>query len=320
MSCEHTRPPASCQGCQAEVVSTRGDAELWEDWCAVTGHNVSIVDDQTIHRFASQTHPSARALRRLSQRSCSSPTARDDRAPAWPHTLRAQETSLHELLSRGDALIQQPEGSWVTRLQLRRAMFIAVMVAPRSLGGLGLDRNKTRELNGETMRELRGRIGSHSGLLSDPEKTPTRPESCPHCAVWSWLQVIGTAYAWQAGAVRALGHRRDVDASGVHPGHRCLTPDPEPMWALALSMTPGIDRWGWINQHQALHRSSLSTITHRLARLSPPVKQLPRAPDAGRSPQGQPQPTMTLLEQEEVLRRADELNRRALELISELAG
>ncbi|MBT8163147.1 MULTISPECIES: hypothetical protein [Arthrobacter] len=167
--------------------------DLWTDWCSITGVPAGGIDEASISRFARQAQPSRAVLAELRQRMAPKGPA----APAWPRDHREDTSSLQRLIRLGAAIIQHPGTHWVFRLRLRRMLFAAVLLASPSQGGLGLDRSGALEMRPDGMRRLRPTVG----VAEDPA-------SCPSCATWSWLDVIGTNSAWSRGSVRALGHVR----------------------------------------------------------------------------------------------------------------
>ncbi|MEU3626714.1 hypothetical protein BS329_35770 [Amycolatopsis coloradensis] len=189
--------------------------DLWLDWCVVTGNRVDIRDEAVLEEFARQAAPSQKLLSALR-----SPAA----APTWPPALRDDAFALERLVHGGTSRINDPDTGWIARLRLRRLLFSAVLLAPPDQGGLGLSRGQVRDLTAQRLRELRPDIGR-----ADEEA------SCPACAVWSWLDIIGTNNGWSQGALRELGQRRDTPAG---ERHRHELDDPSPDW-LAW---PGLNR------------------------------------------------------------------------------
>ncbi|MFF2316949.1 hypothetical protein ACFVTE_11825 [Arthrobacter sp. NPDC058097] len=181
-------------------------------------------------------------------------------------------------------------------------LFAAVLLAPPSHGGLGLDRPGALELRPEGLRRLRDQIS----VAEDSA-------SCPACATWSWLEVIGTNSGWSHGSVRALGHGRDEEG----PAHRHLRPDPSPDWHLCLGLLPAIDRWGWIDSYRSMHPASLSAVISAIALLldglEPAYAPVPAAAAMPVSPRRQ----MTREEEERILKRADELTARVEAILRE---
>lgn len=148
---------------------------LWVDWCAATGTPSGRRDQATLDLFRQQTRPSRIVLDAIR------PKVETPMAPAWPVQLRHHDTALARLIRGGSSRISHPDLDWITRLRLRRLLFAAVLIAPVDLGGLGLDRSKTRSLDPIGLQELRPQIG-----CADDES------SCPACAGWSWLEILGT--------------------------------------------------------------------------------------------------------------------------------
>ncbi|WP_409495473.1 hypothetical protein [Amycolatopsis sp. cmx-11-12] len=67
--------------------------------------------------------------------------------------------------------------------------------------------------------------------------------SCPACAVWSWLDVIGTNNDWSQDAIRALGHHREAAGGEVHRHERDDSSPGWLDWPDHPNLLPAIDRW-----------------------------------------------------------------------------
>lgn len=270
--------------------------DLWTDWCSVAGMPQQAVDEPALSLFAKQAGPSQAVIARLRRLI----TSDADVAPAWPRAHRDDPASLQRLIRRADFMIQDPATHWVLRLRLRRMLFAAVLLAPATHGGLGLDRAGALGLRPDGMRRLRAEIG-----------VAVDSASCPACAAWSWLDVIGTNNGWSHGAVRALSHRRD----GGGEEHRHLRPDASPDWHLCVGMLPAVDRWGYVDTYSSMHPSSLSAVIRAMGLVlegpepvpAPVPEPCPDAPRRRISPE----------EEERILARADELSARVAEILEE---
>ena len=184
-------------------------------------------------------------------------------------------------------------------------MFAAVLLAPAGQGGLGLTRDQALELTPAAFQELRPQIG-----------TAEEESSCPACAIWSWLEVLGTNSSWSSAMVRALAKRAgETPKSDV--AHRHELDDPNPGWGdwqECSNLLPGIDRWGYIYQYSSMHRSSLSVVIAVMALLlDTPV---PRPINSPPAPELQTIRHMTPEEEASILARADELNKRVTALLA----
>ncbi|MEO5318884.1 hypothetical protein PV761_09930 [Arthrobacter sp. CC3] len=272
--------------------------DLWIDWCSVMGVPAGRIDEASLSRFSRQVQPSRAVLSTLRRRLAPDVPA----APAWPRGHTEDTGSLQRLIRRGTAIVQHPGTHWVFRLRLRRLLFAAVLLAPPSHGGLGLDRAGALGLRPERMRELRQWIG----IAEDPS-------ACPACATWSWLDVIGTNSGWSHGSVRALGHRRDE----VGSAHRHLRPDPNPDWHLCVGMLPAVDRWGWIDAYRSMHLSSLSAVISAAALLLDGPEPAPAPVPAAAAMPASPRRQMSREEEEQILKRADELTARVEAILRE---
>jgi hypothetical protein len=260
----------------------------WVDWCAATGTPVNQLNQLTLDRFRHQSRPPQTLLRHLV------PKVAEPGALAWPVDLRQDKTALTRLICSGSSRISNPDLDWITRLRLRRLVFAAVLIAPVDLGGLSLDRKQTRRLTTARFKELRPQVG-----YADDEA------SCPACAVWSWLEILGTNSKWSRGTVKALGRRRD-DAHGETHRHQCEDPCPDWMdWPEQSNLLPAIDRWGYLDQYESMHPSSLSVLIRSMVVIAEaPVVEFP-LPEPAPAP-----PTRYISPEEEakILSRADELN------------
>jgi hypothetical protein len=272
--------------------------DLWTDWCSVTGVAAHEIDEVSLSRFSQQAQPSRAVLAALRRRLA----PKDPVAPAWPREHRDDPDSLQRLIRRATVIIQQPDTHWVFRLRLRRMLFAALLLAPASHGGLGLDRAGALGLRPDRMRELRQWIG----IAEDPS-------ACPACTTWSWLDVIGTNSGWSHGSVRALGNRRDEDG----PAHRHLRPDPNPDWHLCVGMLPAVDRWGWIDAYRSMHPSSLSAVISAAALLLDGPEPAPAPVPAAAAMPASPRRQMSREEEEQILKRADELTARVEAILRE---
>lgn len=271
--------------------------DLWLDWCEVTGTHTDRRDQSTLALFRRQARP-PRALFEAML-----PKVKNGIAPAWPASLRGDATALERLMDRGTARMADRGMDWMTRLRLRRMLFAAVMIAPTDLGGLGLDRRHVRTLTPIELQELRPRIGR-----ADNEN------SCPACAVWSWLEVLGTNSTWSRGAVMALGRRRDDAHSETHR-HQLEDPCPDWLdWPEQANLLPAIDRWGYLDQYESMHPSSLSVLIGTMAMIAEaPVVEFPQTEPAPVPPARH----ISTEEEIEILRRADELNARVALILRE---
>jgi len=256
------------------------------------------IDEAVLLRFARQAQPSRAVLSELRRRLAPDAPA----APAWPRGHREDTSSLQRLVRRGTAIIQRPGTHWVFRLRLRRMLFAAALLAPRSQGGLGLDRSGALGLRPDGMLRLRPRIG----VAEDPA-------SCPLCATWSWLHVISTNSGWSHGSVRALGHGRDEEGTS----HRHLQPDPNPDWHLCLGMLPAVDRWGWIDSYRSMHPSSLSAVISAMTLLLDGPEPAPAPVPAAAPMQASSRRQMSHEEEDQILKRADELTARVEAILRE---
>ncbi|MEO5316859.1 hypothetical protein DC347_19605 [Pseudarthrobacter sp. AG30] len=272
--------------------------ELWTDWCTVAGVPDFRLDEPTLTLFSRQADPPKAVLASLRRLLAPEPQT----APAWPRRRRDDPNSLQRLIQRATAIIQHPDTHWVFRLRLRRMLFAAVLLAPPSHGGLGLDRSGALRLPPDAMNRVRGQIGV----------TP-EPDACPACVTWSWLDVLGTNYGWSHGSVRALGHRRDEEG----PAHRHLRPDPNPDWHLCVGMLPAVDRWGWIDPYHSMHPSSLSAVISAAALLLDGPEPAPGPGPAAAAMQASLRRQMSREEEEQVLKRADELTARVEAILRE---
>lgn len=271
--------------------------DLWDDWCAVTGTDSALRDEDTLDRFAHQASPSRRLLEALR----ATPPA--PRAPAWPRPLQGRDT-LAQVLTHSWDIAEHPQTHWVDRLRLRRLRFIAVLLAPRDQGGLGLDRARLRGLTPAALQQRRASI-----------TTAARSQQCPACAVWSWLQVVGTSSGWSHFSVRALAYQPQqlVDDEHCHE-----QPDPSPDWLTCAGLVPAIDRWGYLDPYQSLHPSSISVLTHQLEELLDiPVPVSPATEPDHDPDQAIGARSLTRQEQEQVFARADELNARINRILAE---
>ena len=199
-----------------------------------------------------------------------------------------------------------PGTFWIDRLRLRRTLFAATLLAPVSMGGLGLTRGQALGLTPPGFQEMRPLIG-----------TAVQESACPACAAWSWLQVLGANAGWSASMVRSLA-KRPGGAACKDALHRHERNDPDPGWSDwedCPNLLPGIDRWGYLNRYSSMHRSSLSRVIAVMAllleaRLRPPLQTLPATePPVLRH--------MTAEEEAAILARADELNARVAALLAE---
>ncbi|MUU73517.1 hypothetical protein [Pseudarthrobacter sp. GA104] len=270
---------------------------LWVDWCAATGTPSERRDQATLDRFRKQAQPSRIVLDAIR------PKVETSRAPAWPVQLRHHDTALARLIRSGSSRINNPDLDWISRLRLRRLVFAAVLISPVDLGGLGLDRSKARSLNPRRLQELRPQIGSADDAAS-----------CPACAVWSWLEILGTNSKWSQGAIKALGRRRDDARSETHR-HQREDPCPDWLdWPEQANLLPAIDRWGYLDQYESIHPSSLSILIHTMVMIAEaPVVEFPQTEPAPVPPARHISPE----EETEILSRADELNARISRILKE---
>ncbi|WP_181273688.1 hypothetical protein [Brevibacterium oceani] len=268
--------------------------ELWTDWCYAAGVAEDKINETSLMQFSRQARPSKMTLSKL--RRAIAPVGTE--APAWPREHRADSSSLHRLISRTDVMIQDWTTSWPLRLRLRRMLFAAVLVAPSAHGGLGLNRAEVRSLRPADLEHLRDRIG-----VADDTS------SCPACAVWSWLEIIGTNNGWSQAAVRSLAHRRD----GNTQGHRHELPDTSPDWRMCIGMLPSIDRWGWIDGYSSVHPSSLSMIINAMSVVLEGSEPVPAPEPKPRAPVRE----LSYADMEAIFARADEVTARAQDLLRE---
>lgn len=277
---------------------------LWLDWCEVTGTPPDRYDDQsTIKLFVRQTQPSRAVLSGLNR------LLHDQRhqpqiAPAWPAGLHLNGT-LRQIWQH----VAQPETYWSNRLRLHRLAFVAVLIAPPQQCGLGLTREAVRDLTPAQFRALRATV-----------RTSTTPETCPACAISEWVEVLATNNGWSQASVRSLGHRYRRPSG---PAHACALLDPSRDWLDCAVMVPHIDRWGWISQSDTgLHKSSLSGLIGQLRRLGIQTISASAVPSL-RPDHDDVHPLTRTVSPEvehEILRRADEQNRRARQILRDYGG
>lgn len=134
--------------------------DLWTDWCSVISVPAGRIDETTVSRFVQQVQPSQALLAALRRR----PAPKDPPAPAWPRGHRDDPDSLQRLIRRGTAIVQHPGTHWVFRLRMRRMLFTAVLLAPRSHGGLGLDRSGALNAPGARADRRRSGTGGLPGM------------------------------------------------------------------------------------------------------------------------------------------------------------
>lgn len=275
---------------------------LWMDWCAVTHTDPQRRDPEVIERFALQASPSQRLLKVLQPPVA--PSVDNSTASAWPDGLQ-----LESILSRCHQIATSPDSTWIARLRSRRLGFCAAALAPRQQGGLGLTRGQlvnltTQELT-EHRQQLRAAASRQAGL---EHRAPATPMTCPSCAIWWWLQIVGTASGWSHWSVRDLAHRMPAQAR-VANSHVHEREDPSPDWQHAVLLM-AIDQWGYLEQYAPLHVSSLSTLIASITDLSrmEPAALVSAANDRD-SDQSEPQ-HVTPEREAAILARADELNRR----------
>ena len=222
-------------------------------------------------------------------------------APTWPAAHRDDPCGLRRLIRRGTVIVEKPDAHWIVRLGLRRLLFAAVLVAPSAQGGLGLNRKQALHLTPKGLQRERPRIGTGEG-----------PSSCPACATWSWLQVLGTNSGWSHSSVRELSHRRDEPRGGEH---RHTRPDASPEWHDCVGLLPAIDRWGYVDPYDSMHPSSLSVlVTAMEALLDAPVGSLPALAPA--LAPARPVRQVSPEEQQQIFDRADELSARIATILA----
>ena len=272
--------------------------DLWFDWCAVTGRPPADRSDEVLARFAQQAHPSRRLLKQLA---VDTQDTAPHSAPAWPAGYRADTDSLQRLLRQGSVIVTRPDTYWVLRLKLKRLMFAAALLAPTDQGGLAMTRDQALGLKPDQLQSLRPRLG-----------IAELPASCPRCAVWSWLEVVGTNNGWSPVSVRALGYRADSRTE-----HQHLRPDPSPEWLTGEGLLPAIDRWGYVDPYSSMHRSSLSVVIQA-------ISELLAAPDPAAVPTPlHDTPPLAVVrhvgaaEEARILARADEVNARNKRLLDD---
>lgn len=275
--------------------------DLWEDWCAVTGTSPGCRDDAVLARFARQAGASRRLVHALEP----PVTDRGHRAAAWRRG-HDDPDALRRLLHRGSRLAGDPGTFWTDRLKLRRMLFAATLLAPLSAGGLGLTRGQALGLTPPAFQEMRPLLG-----------TAVQESSCPACAAWSWLEVLGTNAAWSAAMVRSLA-KRPGGAAGKEALHRHERNDPDTGWSDwqdCPNLLPGIDRWGYLNRYSSMHRSSLSRVIAVMALLlEAPLRQHLQTLPALEPPAIR---HVTAEEEAAIFARADELNARVAALLAE---
>ena len=280
---------------------TAASLDLWEDWCSVTRTPPECRDDAVLRRFAKQTSASQRMLSALRPPLTNQKT----KATAWPEVHHKEPDALKRLLRHGSVLANNRQTFWIERLRLRRMMFAAVLLAPADQGGLGLTRDRALNLSPDVFQELRPLIG-----------TAVQEAACPACAVWSWLQILGTNASWSSAMVRSLAKRSGVTSENDAAHHHELDdPNPEWLdWADCPNLLPGIDRWGYLYRYSSMHRSSLSGVIAVMAMLL----EAPRRQSLDPLPAPEPHTIRHVTPKEEaaILARADELNKRVAALLA----
>lgn len=277
--------------------------QLWHDWCVVTGTHPDDRSPATVDRFTQQVSASQRLLRAL--RAGTGDHFGPPPAPAWP-----QHLSLPVVLGRCHAIATDRGSLWLARLQAARAAYVATLIAPGDQGGLGLTRAASVELSVHDLDHYRQRLAETSNTADEAE--------CAACAIWRWLEVVGTAALWSHWSVRQLAHtmhQREKSRRGEHVHQQ---PDPAPQWR-HTPLLVSIDQWGYLEQHIGLHVSSLSALIASLMRLSdvrhtPGEQPMPaeqrESQELMRQRPSLPATGITAEEEATILARADELNER----------
>lgn len=267
--------------------------DLWVDWCAVTGVDSSVRDEMTLARFASQTSASARVMRSLRPAE-SSATA----AVCWPREFRDRPESLASVLGTCARLALREDTSREQAARALRAGYVAVLVAPEVLSGLGLRRE-------QVLAMTPARLSQDVASLARSED----PLSCGRCAVARWLRVLaGYRDLARFGATNAL-HELRLSLAEHHDEPVALD------WPDHPSLLPPIDRWGHADVYASMHHSSLSAVLATLPFLAELDVAAPSPPAATAPPGPVTEEQIDWDQVDEVLSQADAVNARIAALL-----
>lgn len=237
-----------------------GEWALFRDYCAATGQPALPINTTTLLRFLTQI-PAAAATRARRVRAIAAahrhagylPTqGGEDRlvgpVPAMARVLGSADPQ--QLLAACPAR-GRPDG-----LVGRRDAFLIVLLAV-----LGHTVTQARQLAPADIQPPADGYGTGVAIRVRGHTAPTttEPGTCPACAVYRWLDILGTA----DGLGRGSAHMQLAAASAPTPAdpHTHTLPDP-PRWRRSAQLLPAIDQHGWLNDNRPL---STRAITTRLA-------------------------------------------------------
>lgn len=220
-------------------MSAAGQAALWRDWCAATGHDPGTVTVPVLTEHLTACPAPSRRARRERVRAVLTVAAGDEETraallptpPAPQSTIRSGEgwLSVEETLATLD-----PAG-WPAGAVARRDAWLLVLLGP-----LGLSRRSALALTAADVDVPEDGIGGWPAAAGIDLPFHPDPALCGACVAVRWLRLL---------AADVDGGRRGVEweittDSAAGSGHRCGDGVPA-AWASAVSLAPSIDRHGW---------------------------------------------------------------------------
>lgn len=239
---------------------TVDDWELFEDWCAATGHVALPTTWATVQTFIEETQaaPSV-VVRRLGAIRAQHERARREVAGAPPRVpalipwrmpgelVDPADPDGPQWLSLPEALHQLPVYGWPHAVAVRRDALILTMAAR------GWSRRRITDLRAEQVR-----LQPVPAIDDIDVPLTNHGLTCPSCALTRWLRVLAALYAQVDGAWEPVASVVE-DQPGDVRRHDCSLPHPTG-WERAPWVLPSIDGHGRIQLGSQLPERRVSAV------------------------------------------------------------
>lgn len=243
---------------------TTGEGSLWGDWCEATGRDPGQVTVETATAYLRDCPVRGRAARR------------DRLREALSHALTVTPDVVARLVGSppepdrairdGDGWLAVPEAlalldtvGYPLGFVARRDGWLLVLLGP-----VGLTRARALTVTAADIEVPDHDTGGWPTVAGVPAPFDADPDACSACAVTRWLRAL-------AGWVEGGRDGASEVCTATPRGHDCAEPVPT-AWRHAPSLSPSVDRHGWLGE--GLSRRSVSAIT--AARQSAPADPVAR--------------------------------------------
>ena len=251
------------------MTTINADWALFQDWCASVGAESITADATLVEAFLAElpvaSGTQVRRLRAIRRGLAAAGSELD-----IPH--RPVASTIRRGAGWADvrrALAQLPTTRYPYGLRGRRDGWVLVLI-----GELGLTRRQALAVTGDDVV-----LFPALTVAGRPVGRAVTAAECPACAVTRWLRVLGPAGRGWRGEVRDL---LDPAAAANVDVHDCGS-GLDGVWRQAPTLTPAIDRHGWLAEVRTVSLVTASTIMAQRQRLSGlPERFVARVENTGR--------------------------------------